>query len=232
MAAGSPEQLSGDVEQARNEKNENTSSPSSSTTTGPVPRIRIVIIILSLLRTIAGCSVIVAATNFRNPQGVVGGELFIPCILLSELLEFLYYIIFGRAERNIGPRKEIGLNVLIIALFAASIIILLVVGLANFDIKLWPMYIWVVGGNALESLLLFRYYKVGGQSNWTLATSKVFVTLANISFIIVGDYYYDISVEGVLIAFTCVCGVLYILHGITLYLGLIKYYSYPIEASA
>ena len=156
---------------------------------------------------------------------------FIPFMLVPELIEFLYYLSFGKRERDLGPRKDTRSNIMIFASFVVAIIVTLIIGLARLYIMLWPMYIYVVFGNALETALLFQY-KVNDQRNWTLTTSKAVMTAANIVLINAGDHYYDLKMEGMLRVFTCLFGVLYVIHGITLSLGLFKYYSYPIISQA
>lgn len=187
----------------------------------------IVIALVSLMRIGAGCSAIVSAVNLY--KYVIGGDIFIPCFLLSEILEFAYYMFFGNRERDIGPRGGSAMNALVFFSFIGALVLLIFVGIANFEFKLWPMLLWVGAGNATETIKLF-FHRVNGQLNWILATSKSLVTLANLLFIFIGDFEYEKAIEFALVALTITFGVLYIVHGITLYFGMRKYYYYPINA--
>jgi len=209
-------QVSGDEEQGRNEN----------VITGRIPPAPLIfIIVLGLLRCAAGISFIRSA--FHNEAMVT--EFAVPFIILPEVIEAGYYPCFGkqgRGERDLGPRTNSRTNVTIFMSFVVAIFAVVLIGLINFKAYAWPLFIYVFG-NALETVLLFRY-KVNDQRNTILCTSKAIFTLANTVFIVAADVYYEFDEGGMLAVFICIMGVLYIIHGITLSLGLLKYYSYPI----
>eukprot|EP00956_Cyclotella_meneghiniana_P022309 scaffold42007_cov51-Cyclotella_meneghiniana.AAC.5 len=93
--------------------------------------------------------------------------------------------------------------------------------------NLLPMSIYVVFGNAFETAFLLRY-KVNGKRNWTLATSKALMTIANTVIIMIWYYSNELEGNSLKISF-CIIGGLYALHGITLSFGLFEYYSYSIN---
>lgn len=169
----------------------------------------ITITLLGILRCAVGISFYVG--------GII---LAVLLIILSELIEVLYYKCCGRGERDLGPRKD--LNGIIFMSLVLSIIIMLWVSFSSADFIPWPMSIYVVFGNALETAFLICY-KVNGKRNWTLAMSKALMTIANTVIII---WYYSNELDWYSYIMT---GGLYALHGITLSFGLFEYYSYPIN---
>lgn len=247
--------LSSDEEEVRNENGNTSNVESSTTTTGISSCPAIIIGILSLLRIATGAFIILSVLDIEMLLGDLSlGDQALPLILIAEVLEFLYYLCFGRSRgpsrtTTIGPRGDCGMNVIVFLAFCIAFAVTIVSGLFQFNMKLWPMFIYVVLGNILEAILvlLFQHKKVNGQVvvvylgnannnnngdghpvNVTLGISKIFVAVANSILIVVIDYYYELEkdAEDILAALLWASGILYILHGITLCSGLVKYYYY------
>mmetsp|Transcript_5964 Transcript_5964/g.7341 ORF Transcript_5964/g.7341 Transcript_5964/m.7341 type:complete len:230 (+) Transcript_5964:87-776(+) len=215
-----PSELEVDDEEANNE----TASPSGSSNNKSSCCLIMLIIILSLQRVGVGSLMI----NIPSDYYSIGGILFL--VPISEAIEFVYYqsvityIKDDNERRKVGPRgKKKGANLIIFSSFIISSIVLFIVG-GTSGLTLLPMLIWIIAGNGYETFLLIQH-KVDGERNYFLILSKLFVIVANVLFIIALESISRLlSIRYLFEGFCIASGTLYLLHGITLCIGLLDYY--------